>query len=169
MSYLLFTREAGMLWASAKSVREERSKHRYALQDFSIVRTSLVRGKGGWKVTGTEPIDNLYYTASTREGRTLLRNIVRLLRRFLHGESATPALYDDVLSALSQVPEQDAADVELVLALRILHALGYVAPRDAYRVLVETQNAHEACAALSPENLAHGKKAIEHALTVSHL
>lgn len=33
-SYLLFTREAGMLYADARSVREERSRQRYALRTF---------------------------------------------------------------------------------------------------------------------------------------
>ena len=33
-SYMLFTREAGMLFASARSVREERSKQRYASTRF---------------------------------------------------------------------------------------------------------------------------------------
>ena len=47
-SYLLFTKRAGMLYATARSVREERSKQRYALQDFSHITVTLVKGKGGW-------------------------------------------------------------------------------------------------------------------------
>jgi len=158
-----------MIWASAKSAREERSKHRYALQDFSLARMSLVRGKGGWRVTGAESLENLYFRSPSREARTLLRNTVRLLRRFLHGESSAPALYDDVVGTLQALSDNAKEDIEFVLALRILHALGYIAPKDVYRVLIETANAHEACAALSPESAAHGRKAIERALTASQL
>ena len=49
-SYRLFTREFGMVWADARSVRLEKSKQRSALTDFSVVRISLVRGKAGWKI-----------------------------------------------------------------------------------------------------------------------
>lgn len=55
-----------MLYASAKSVREERSKQRYALQEFSHARVTLVRGRSGWKVTGAEAIADLYALAETR-------------------------------------------------------------------------------------------------------
>ena len=65
-SFLLFAREAGMIYAHAKSVREERSKQRYALQVCSHVRVTLIRGKSGWKIAGVEPQQNLYALATTR-------------------------------------------------------------------------------------------------------
>ena len=165
-AYILFTREAGMIWAQTKSVREERSKHRYALQDFSVIRVSLVYGKAGWRIVGTEPIINLYYDAKQRGVRILLRNIVRLLRRVIRGEEATPELYDDLMDTLKGVPESvDASDMEIVLTLRILHALGYIAPQESYQNLL----GDDAYESRTEKSLHRAKKAIEGALAASHL
>ncbi|MBX2866580.1 recombination protein O N-terminal domain-containing protein [Candidatus Kaiserbacteria bacterium] len=165
-AYILFTREAGMIWAQTKSVREERSKHRYALQDFSVIRVSLVHGKAGWRIVGTEPSTNLYYDAKERDVRILLRNVVRLLRRVIRGEEATPELYDDLLHTLKAVPKDVAAsEMETVLTLRVLHALGYIAPQEVYQNLLE-DNAYET---RTPEGLRKASQVIEGALTASHL
>ena len=44
--YELFTRDFGMIRASAQGVRLAKSKLKYALQDLSYVRVDLVQGKG---------------------------------------------------------------------------------------------------------------------------
>jgi len=167
-AYLLFTREAGMLWASARSVREERSKHRYALQDFSFLRVSLVRGKGGWRIVGTEAGENAYYTATERERRIVLRNIVRFLRRFVQGESAHAELFDEVERALT-IPVSDAGTLETVVSLRLLAHLGYVAPHGAYAAIIAARTPEEALTAVDSTALAAARRATEEAHAVSHL
>jgi len=169
-AYLLFTREAGMVWAVVKSVREERSKHRYALQDFSVLRVSLIHGKAGWRIVGTESIGNLYYDATTRPMRTLFRNVIRLLRRVIRGEEATPVLYDDVIKVLMSAEEgMEHSELEAILTLRILHTLGYIAPKDSYGELLQEKEMMTAYNARSKEGLRAAKKAIEGALIASHL
>lgn len=167
-SYLLFTREGGMMWVSAKSAREERSKHRYALQEFSVIRASLVRGKSGWRVTGAEPRENLYYLGASREARTLVRNIVRLIRRLIHGETPAPVVFDDVVRMHIQEP-YNRESLEKVLTLRILAELGYVAPMESYQSLLEAKNLSDAYMCITPKNLEASSKAISHALDISHL
>jgi DNA repair protein RecO len=125
-SFLLFTREAGMLYATAKSVREERSKQRYALQEFSCVRATLVHGKSGWRVAGVEPLQNLYSNASSREVRACIRSIIMLLRRVMQGETPHITMFDQVMSVLSSVQRENSDDVRRLLSLYILHELGYV-------------------------------------------
>ena len=127
-SYLLFTREAGMLYADARSVREERSRQRYALQDFSLLRVSLVKGKAGWKIGSIEPGRNFYHAATDKSARGSVVSVVRLLRRFLHGEGTDPELYALVISALEVLagPLEQRAFVQMVVQVRILAALGYV-------------------------------------------
>ncbi|MEX2341217.1 MAG: recombination protein O N-terminal domain-containing protein, partial [Candidatus Paceibacterota bacterium] len=66
-SFLLFTKDAGMLWAAAKSVREERSRQRFALQDFSLIRASLIKGKSGWRIGSVES-DRNYFTGEGDSG-----------------------------------------------------------------------------------------------------
>lgn len=127
-SYLLFTREAGMLFADARSVREERSRQRYALQDFTLVRVTLVKGRAGWRIGSIEPQRNYYQLAETKSARGSVVSIVRLLRRFVSGEQTDVHLFSYLISALETLsqPTRHRQFVELVVFVRILAYLGYV-------------------------------------------
>jgi DNA repair protein RecO len=127
-SFALYTREAGMLYAEAKSVREERSRQRYALQDFSLIRVSLVKGKQTWKVGSVEVITNYFMSAADRAKRASVVRLFRNLRRFIQGEEPSPELFDFVVSALSAIEGQvnHPEFLELYTELKVLNLLGYV-------------------------------------------
>ncbi|MEZ4200557.1 MAG: DNA repair protein RecO C-terminal domain-containing protein [Candidatus Paceibacterota bacterium] len=166
-SFLLFTLDAGMVWASARSVREERSKQRYALQDFSWVRVSLVKGKAGWKIGSVSALRNFYAEAKERELRGQVTRILRLVRQFVHGESPHPHVFTDTREVLSALVEESVTSAELleVYTLRLLHQLGYIAPHNTYDTLLT--DAHWT---MNPTPIpSAAKKAIEHAFSVSHL
>ena len=131
----LFTRELGFLTAFAQSVREERSKLRYGLQDFSYVDITLVRGKEFWRLTRADLIENIVQEHSKKAIRMVAR-IVSLLRRLLVGEEKNEALFVAVLDGFRYIKEAKREDViegvEIVLALRILYFLGYLAPRGEF-------------------------------------
>jgi recombinational DNA repair protein (RecF pathway) len=168
-SFLLFTREAGMLYATAKSVREERSKQRYALQEFSYVRSTLVHGKSGWRLTGAEPLTNAYTIQTRREARALIRNTVRLLRRLVQGEIPHERIFDDVKKVLTYCHTDDEALLEEILTLRTLNALGYTAPHNNLQVLIDTDTPFHCVSGYTPEIQAHCKKVIEMGLHESQL
>ena len=168
-SFLLFTREAGMLYAHAKSVREERSKQRYALQECSHIRATLVRGKAGWKIIGAEPIQNFYARTETREARAFLRNIVLLLRRVVHGETSYSHIFDDIVSACGKSDMYPPTKLEYVLTLRILHALGYIAPTPLYESFLHCALPYELVEKLSSEEGEKCHATIENALLESQL
>ena len=168
-SYLLFTREAGMLYAEAKSVREERSRQRMALQDFSYVRVSLVKGKSSWKIGSIEPRANFFMEAVDKAARGSVVTITKGIRRFYGGQEAAPALFDYLKEALmaasGNVAERPVFE-KIVLA-RLLFELGYVDARVLPDVVKE-----------SPEKLIkeideHVEPAlapiIEKAVSLSHL
>ncbi len=127
-SFLLFTREAGMLFADAKSVREERSRQRYALQDFSSVRVTLIRGKSGWRIGSIEALDNYYAAAHDKAARGSVVKIIRLLRRFVHGEEPHRQLFDYVTEALNVLRNNvtERSFLETVIQLELMRLLGYV-------------------------------------------
>ena len=127
-SYLLFTREAGMLYADARSVREERSRQRYALQDFSFIRVSLIKGKRGWKVGSIESQKNYYHTAVDKDARGSVVSLFRLLRRFVKGEEAAPELFDYVTAAFDELSGKvdERPFVLLTVQVYVLAVLGYV-------------------------------------------
>lgn len=134
-SFLLFTRDAGMLWASAKSVREERSKQRFALQEFSLVRVSLVRGKSGWRVGSAESERNYFTDSSSKEARAVVTGVIKLLRQFLHGEMTHAGVFEDTKAALLASGLLPAAEVNRVVdlfAFRLLYRLGYIREHKDY-------------------------------------
>jgi len=126
----MFTREAGMLFADAKSVREERSKQRYALQDFSLVRVTLVKGKSGWKIGSIEALRNYYTEACDKAARGSVVSTIKFLRRFFSGEDPAEELFDTITSFLDELvlPVRNRLVLEKVLQVKVLAALGYVAP-----------------------------------------
>ncbi len=148
-SYLLFTKEAGMLYAEAKSVREERSKQRYALQEFTEIRISLIKGKHTWKVGSVESLSNMYSEAVSREARGSVVRTFKILRRYIHGEEPHPALYEYCVEALT-VLKGEVTNRELLEQLveaNILYRLGYVeesslpvAVRGSVTELVQVEN-----------------------------
>ena len=57
--YFIFTRDLGMIYASAQGVRKMSSKLRYILQDFSYIKIDLVKGKDFWRVASASKTNNL--------------------------------------------------------------------------------------------------------------
>lgn len=128
----LFTRELGLVRGVAKSVREERSKLRYSLQDYSYGTFHLVRGRDVWRVTGAEMQWNAYQDcADDREKAVILSNAFGLMRRLVVGEGENEKLFDALLNGVlflkNNTPDTAALqNFEHLFVLQILHALGYI-------------------------------------------
>jgi DNA repair protein RecO len=129
--YLLFTKELGMVRASAQGVRLLKSKLRFAVQDFSYARFSLVRGRDMWKLTNAKPEWNLY--ARHKDQKAVLyacAHIFVLLRRLIPGEEKNEPLYtflSEAFDFLSQesLLDDDVAAFERIVVLTVLYDLGY--------------------------------------------
>jgi len=159
-----------MLYADARSVREERSKQRSALQDFSLVKVSLVKGKGGWKVGSILPVKNYYYEAATQAARGSVVSVFRLLRRFYKGEEANVEIFDYVRQSLDVLLQdlEHRPFRQMVIQVNILADLGYV---DNSQLLAEL-----GFDAKNPQDVAYSDKnerliesAYSTAVSVSHL
>lgn len=120
-SLLLFTRDFGMLWATAQGVRLSNSKLRYHLQDYSFANVSLVRGKEMWRVTGAVEGDK------KRTPTPLFVRVLQVLKRMLTGEEKNEKLFE-IVETLYKLPfaEEEAEIVECIMMLRLLHSLGYI-------------------------------------------
>ena len=133
--YSIFTRELGMVNASAQGVRKLSSRLRYVLSDFSHVRVDLVRGKDFWRVTSASKTNELETITKTTSGLKTVANVSKLLKRLLQGEEQNEALFQDVLAGLRVlenklltvgISTEEIQNTEMVLVLRILHHLGYL-------------------------------------------
>ena len=129
----VFTEDLGRIRAVARSVREERSKLRFSLQDFSVLGISLVRGKEVWRIVGARNDFNFYYELIERkEERDAMVRLLFLLRRLLNGEEENKDLFRVITKALSFLREhslnkEQLNTFECLTALRVLYNLGYVA------------------------------------------
>lgn len=128
-SFLLFTQSGGMLYAEARAVRRESSKQRSALQDFTRVRISLIRGKAGWRVGSVEALENYYTSAVDREARGSVVALIKMLRRFAKGEEAMTEVYEFMKSALVLVvqAQKERTFLDAYIQVHFLAYLGYVA------------------------------------------
>lgn len=167
-TYLLFTDVAGMVFATARSAREERSKQRYALQDFSHVRVSLVKGKGGWRIGSVEPLQNYYVAAPNRAARGSTVAVVQLLRRVVTGEESHPKIFSDTVAVLTAIiGGTGTVENQLELfTLRTLAHLGYIAQEPAFSEILASGDAWCTSEAALPSRV---KAAIERGLAASHL
>lgn len=136
--YYLFTKNLGLVEASAKSVREERSRQRYALQDFSLAQVTLVRGRGGFKIGSVIPLTNFYHNTDSREMRTAIVSVVKSIRRYIHGEEPQQFLYQDSIEGLCKIistKDEIQQFWTILTESRTLFHLGYVAPSPALQAL----------------------------------
>lgn len=127
---LLFTRDFGMIGATAQGIRLSQSKLRYHVQDSSFSNVSIVRGKEVWRLTGAHELDHSKDTI-------LHLKILKLLKRLLQGEDKNENLFEIIEELYkTNVDDKDYNDVECITVLRILNALGYIRNNEEIKQLL---------------------------------
>lgn len=128
---LLFclTRDHGLVIAHARSIREQRSRLRYALQLFSHAYIDIIRGRHGWKLISATPISSFRDLWKEEEKRRIVAGHMQLTRRLVQGEEPHESLFDELLRGYRFVhtlrDKEQLRDTELLLAVRLLSLLGY--------------------------------------------
>jgi DNA repair protein RecO (recombination protein O) len=134
----IFTKELGVVHASAQGIRLLKSKLRYSLQDFSYANISLVRGKDIWRVTNASSVTTRFPNIfSQPEYFEIYTKILTLLRRLLNGEEKNEELFALLVKAFdfleTSAPKTfQPLSFECILVLQILHNLGYGSPHSAF-------------------------------------
>ena len=145
--YSVFTRELGMINASAQGIRKMSSKLRYVLQDFSYVKVDLVRGKEFWRITSAQKTGELDKVIKKEIGLQTVANVSKLLKRLLQGEEQNEALFKDILDGLYvledklnniEINKEEIQNIEMVLVLRTLYHLGYLGNHEKMDDLVSS-------------------------------
>ncbi len=148
----LFTREFGLVRARASAARREQSRMRCAVQSFTRVRVSLIRGKD-WRLAGATAETSLF--GAPRSALASLARIARLVTRLIGGEEQNERLYsilDSAHAALRVADERTCPTIELLCVARILHTLGYLSSDALGSALAaETLFAPEALSAAESE------------------
>src|SRR3989344_5078554 len=128
----VFTKDYGLIRASAQGLRRDASRLRYNLQDLTYAHIDLVFGRTGWRIVGASEIKNFaFLLLGCHDSWNICLRTTRLLRRLLHCEEKNKPLYDDVLRAFMFLlsPPTDKKKIfyiEMIVVMRILHHLGYL-------------------------------------------
>ena len=131
--FSIFTKDFGMIGATAQGVRLLKSKLRYSLQDYSYSRISLVKGKHIWRIVGAIKENDLRRSLNgSRDKFELLAKTFALLLRLVRGEEKNEILFNHILSACEFLEKENLDEsllrnCEYLLIMRILHSLGYMA------------------------------------------
>jgi len=140
--YSIFTRDLGMIYASAQGVRKLSSKLRFVLQDFSYVKIDFVRGKDFWRITSASKTNMLESVSQKKETLEVFSNISRLLKRLLAGEDKNEALFVDLLNGLTILEkcetQEDLHNIEAIIVLRVLNNLGYIGENEVLKTLIKS-------------------------------
>ena len=124
--FTLYTKDFGLLRARASAVRQERSRMRYTLQNYSHIRAALVRGKRGWRAVGGIMIRG---AGTQRKSVITFARIANLVLRLVVGEGSNAYVFatlSDAHNALMQDRSEAHPTIELVCVARILWGLGYL-------------------------------------------
>jgi DNA repair protein RecO len=139
--YSIFTRDLGMIFASAQGVRKMSSKLRFVLQDFSYLKIDFVKGKDFWRITSaskTNKLENL----SKPEIFKVFVNISKLLKRLLAGEDPNKDLFLDLVKGLfileKSETQNELRNVEAIIVLRILNNLGYIGGNEILKDFIKS-------------------------------
>ncbi len=126
----LYTEHLGLVTGFAKSAREERSKLRAHLQVGSFGLYTLVKGKTGWRITGSVDTKNTHFTLSEKDyAQKAYARVLSVVRQLVHGEEYSEQLFGALWNFLENLPDFSKGHVrvaEHVTVARIVYALGYV-------------------------------------------
>lgn len=124
----LYTRELGMVEALAQGVRKLKSKLRPHLEELSLARVSLVKGREFWRVTSAEKIFSL---GRPRPKARVVSRLFLLLNKFVHGQSPDQVLFEELQAGLtflenSELDGRSLSHFEIIMVLKVLYQLGYL-------------------------------------------
>ena len=140
--YYIFTRDLGLVTASAQGIRKMSSKLRFTLQDFTYLKVDLVAGRNIFRITNASKTNGLEQITKKPETLGIFANIARLLKRLLAGVEPNEALFSDLLRSLSVLEncrtQEDLRNLETIIVLRILNNLGYIGGNEILKNFIKS-------------------------------
>ena len=140
--YSIFTKDLGMITATAQGVRKMSSKLRFVLQDFSYLKIDLVSGKNIFRITTASKTNQLEDLIKNKEALKVFVSIASLLKRLLAGVEPNELLFVDLINGLTILEKSERAEdlrnIEAIIVLRILNNLGYMGENEVSQSLTKS-------------------------------
>ena len=137
---VLYTRDFGLVYVAAQSVRELSSKMKSQLHSYSFVEVDLVRGRDIWRLTGIhEKYHVLKYVGS--KWYPFMTKVAGTIKRLCPGEEPHEGIWNDI-EKLEEIISQGSTavtshELEIIILARLLYHLGYWS---GHETLVEADN-----------------------------
>lgn len=173
--FTLYTKEFGLITATAQGIRLERSKLRFALQDFSYIRVDLVQGRDMWRITSATSMQHFSPLLKTKTATDFFSATTKLLLRIAVGERSDLEVFNEYIEVYTLLSKNESflsddvlKKIELILVYRVLYFLGYIQPlKETESMLQKEFNYQDIPSELLPRTILLG--AINNALKESHL
>lgn len=126
--YLIYTRDFGMVLASAKSVRTLKSKLRLHIESGALLSITLLKSKNHWKLLEVVAEERLLQRT---ESYKIFLRLLTVLKTLAFGEERNNSLFEVVTEVFKYLknPENDKiVAAECLAMLKIMHSLGYGEP-----------------------------------------
>lgn len=141
----LFTRDLGLVFASARGVRKTGSRLTNILCDLNLVKVSLVRGKRNWRLTTATLVEAV--TPALRGRRKSLASISRisnLVSKLVRGEDKNVELFNIIEESIRSLVREDfeesnLPDWELLVVAKLLSSLGYLSKDSVPKGILEAR------------------------------
>ncbi|PID83276.1 hypothetical protein CSB11_01930 [Candidatus Campbellbacteria bacterium] len=128
---LVFSFEFGLVWVNVSSSKKDGSKMRNFLQNFTFADLYLVVGKGGFRLTGGQFLENFYYAFkyNKEEKIRIVQNIFNLISKNLisqHPEKEIFSLFEKFVFEIKDLKDlKSVKEKELIFLANFLFQLGY--------------------------------------------
>jgi recombinational DNA repair protein (RecF pathway) len=125
--YLFYTRDFGMILASATSVRSSKSKLRGKLVVGALLHITVIKSKTGWKLV--EVAESSDALSPKSESYKKFARVLLVFKSLIHGEEKSDSLFEvlnelyDFLLSNSETKYLEAG--ECLAMVKVLYALGY--------------------------------------------
>lgn len=134
---VLFTESLGLILARSRGVRSLSSKMRFGLQDMSISKIALIKGKNQWRVTNAVLEQNLPHEFRTTPDKlALVARLLNFIKRTSAYEQEEKFVFDLFYKSLPFLTNDISSGLylnfECILMINILRHAGFLAPRSSY-------------------------------------
>jgi recombinational DNA repair protein (RecF pathway) len=128
LSFQIFTKEFGMVYAYAQSASKESSKLRGALPLYGLAEVSFVHGKAGYRLTAARLLRS--HLDVDEKGLRIIAGMSRLIKILCPESEPNESLFKIISETYSyvsakQVSTRDFQSLEIRQTAHVLDALGY--------------------------------------------
>jgi DNA repair protein RecO len=137
----VLSKNYGLLKIEAAAVRNNNSKLRQSIQDYSISNISFVRGKTGNKLVNASFVDNLFYEINEFKVLKKISSVFRLIEKMVIDEDQNDTVYEliikikEILKKNTDYSENFLEALEIIVVYKILGNLGYLDKSGPYQFI----------------------------------